>query len=195
MKTILILLATTFTITSKAQLTKRNWLLGGSASLYSYTEKFTNPDPNINYTAKYTDIDLNTSIGYFFIDKFAAGLRPILYTYKGESNGGLTANTLQFALGPFVRYYFLDKEKQFNILSDICYQIGVNKNFSEKGKFDFFSVMAGTEVFFNSSVGLQIMLGYSQRLSTTNINSLGEFKNLKNGFQTSIGFNFHLEKD
>lgn len=181
---------------SFGQLTKNNWLVGGAGSLYSYTEDFTSPSSN--YKAKYTDINLNASVGYFFIDKFAAGLRPVFYSYKGESNSGGQADNIQFAIGPYARYYFLNQEKQFNLLIDASYQLGLNRDMSGietfKGKFNFFSVMAGSEVFFTTSVGIQILLGYSQRL-VTNISPLGTLKNIKNGFQTSIGFNFHLEKE
>lgn len=181
-------------ISSFGQLTKKTWLVGGSGSLFSYNEKYSYP--TINGTAKYTSIDLSASVGYFFIDKFSGGLRPYLSIYKGSSSGGGSANDLKFAIGPFVRYYFLKEEKQFNFLADISYQIGINKSFGgikPQGKFNTISVMAGTEVFFNSSVGLEILVGYKNQIASFD-NSPSAYESNRKGFQTSIGFQFHLEK-
>ncbi len=56
--------------------------------------------------------------------------------------------------------------------------------------------MAGPEIFFNSTAGLEILLGYRQNIISIE-NSLPEsnLKNNKKGFQISIGFQLHLEKN
>lgn len=188
-----------FTISSFGQLTKNNWLIGGTGSLYSYSEDYTTP--TYNQTAKYTSIDISTSLGYFIVDKFAAGLRPYFSSYKGRvtsasvGSGGST-NSYRLAIGPFARYYFLQANKPFNLLTDISYQFGMNKLLGalhEKGKFNMFSIMGGTEVFFNTTVGMEILVGYSQKIVSIE-NSPGALKNDKKGFQVSIGFQIHLEK-
>ncbi|HEV8084749.1 MAG TPA: outer membrane beta-barrel protein [Chitinophagaceae bacterium] len=184
----------TVSISAFGQLSKNTWLVGGSGSLYSYNEDYT--APSINVTTKYTNIDLSASVGYFFADKFAGGIRPNFSSSKGESSGGGSMDNIKIAVGPFLRYYFLAPEKQFNILTDVGYQFGINRNGGgnkDKGKFNIFSIMGGTEVFFNSSIGLEILLGYSQRLITVE-NSPGALRSNKKGFQTSIGFQIHLEK-
>ena len=195
MKQILLLfLVFSFLLTSYGQLSKNSWLVGGSGSLYSYNEDYT--APSINVTTKYISIDLSASIGYFFADKFSGGIRPYFSSFKGESSGGGSMDNSKIAIGPFLRYYFLAPEKQFNILTDVSYQFGINRNGGgnkDKGKFNLFSIMAGTEVFFNSSIGLEILLGYSERLITVE-NSPGALRSNKKGFQASIGFQFHLEK-
>ncbi|MFZ6026006.1 MAG: hypothetical protein ACOYVG_16320 [Bacteroidota bacterium] len=194
MKTFLLLLLFSSAFQSFGQLTKNNWLVGGSGSLFSYNEKYTYP--TINGTAKYTSIDLSASVGYFFIDKFSGGLRPYLSIYKGSSSGGGSANNLKLAIGPFVRYYFLKEDKQFNILTDASYQIGINqeKNGGQpKGKFNTFLLMTGAEIFFNSSVGLEFLIGYKHQIASYD-NSPSAYTSDKKGFQTSIGFQFHLEK-
>ncbi len=195
MKQILLLfLVFSFLLTSYGQISKNTWLIGGNGSFYSYNENYT--APSVNFTGKYTSIDLTASIGYFFIDKFTSGIRPYLSTFKGESSGGATPNDFKFAVGPFVRYYFLKEEKQFNILSDVSYQIGINQGKggdNPKGKFNTLSIMAGTEVFFNSTVGLEILLGYKNQIATFD-NSPSAYSSNRLGFQVSIGFQFHLEK-
>jgi hypothetical protein len=185
---------------ANAQLTKNNWLVGGSGSFYSYAEDYSTS--SYKQTAKYTSIDIAASVGYFFMDKLAAGLRPGFSSYKGEvvsssvGSGGAT-NNFKFAIGPFARYYFLNSVKPFNLLADISYQIGINKNFgglNDKGKYNTFSLMGGTEIFFNPTAGIEILLGYTQKMVSIE-NSPSALSNNKKGFLASVGFTLHLEKN
>ncbi|MBX9733961.1 MAG: hypothetical protein K2X37_07845 [Chitinophagaceae bacterium] len=184
-----------FTLISNAQITKGNWLVGGNGSIYSYTGVYTTPSSN-DISSTYTNVDFSSSIGYFCLDKFSLGLRPIFSSEKGGSSGGGSSNSYRFAIGPFFRYYFLKDSKQFNILTDISYQIGILQqlgSLKERGKFNTFSIMAGTEVFFNNTVGLELLVGYRNQISSIE-NSPSAFNNNKKGIQTSIGFIIHLEK-
>ena len=190
-----ILLLILLTNPLKAQLDKGVWLVGGNGTLYSYTENYSTP--TFSQVGKFTNIDIGASFGYFLIDKFAIGLRPSFSSYKGEivnTPGG--TNQIKLSIGPFVRYYFLSKDKPYNILFDASYQPGINKYLrspQEKGKFNTLSVMGGSEIFFNSSVGLEILLGYTlKELSIENSQSAANMT--RKGFQTSVGFTFHLEK-
>jgi hypothetical protein len=184
---------------ARSQLTKGIWLAGGSGSFYSYTENYSTP--GYDQTAKYTNIDVAASVGYFLADKFAAGLRPSFSSYKGEvtsasvGSGGSTNNN-KLTIGPFARYYFLRSDKQFNLLTDVSYQFGINKNrggLNDKGKYNVLSIMGGTELFFNSSAGIEILLGYATKVVSIN-NSPNSFENTQKGLQASIGFTLHLEK-
>jgi len=184
----------TVSISAFGQLSKSTWLIGGNGSLYSYNEKYSYP--LASGTSKYTSIDLSASIGYFFVNKFSAGLRPYLSIYKGSSSGGGSANNLKLAVGPFARYYFLKEDKQFNLLVDASYQIGINQEKNgdnPKGKFNTLSLMTGAEVFLNSSVGLEFLIGYKHQIASFD-NSPSAYTSDRRGFQTSIGFQFHLEK-
>lgn len=179
----------------KAQLTQNHWLVGGSGSFYSYNENF--DSPLTNFTAKYTDINISTSIGYFVIDKFTLGVRPTFSSVKGEVMNGGKTNTYKLAGGPFARYYFLQSDRPFNLLADVCYQFGINKYLGalhEEGKYNTFSIMAGPEIFFNTVAGIEILFGYTQKIGSIE-NSPGEFTSNKKGFQASIGFQLHLEKE
>ena len=183
-----------FSISANCQLDKKIWLVGGSGSFYSYNEDYT--APSVQNTSKYTSFDLSASIGYFFANKLNSGLKSYLSTYKGESLGGGSANDLKLSVGPFLRYYFLKEDKQFNLLADLSYQFGINQaknGDNPKGKFNIFSVMTGAEVFFNSSVGLELLIGYKNQLATFE-NSPSAYSSNRKGFQTSIGFQFHLQK-
>lgn len=139
-----------FSFSLKAQITKGIWLLGGSGSFYSYNETYNSP--TYSNTAKYTNIDISASTGYFIFDKLAIGLRPTFSSFKGKvtSPGGGTTNSYKIGIGPFVRYYFLNADKPFNVLADMSYQLGLNQRLGvlhSKGKNNIFSIMGGTEVF------------------------------------------------
>ncbi len=199
-KLLLLLTLTTAYCMAQCQLNKGIWLVGGSGSFYNYHEDYTSTQTN--FTAKYTEIDIAGSIGYFLADKFAAGLRPTFSSSKGVAmqngipNG--SSNDNKMAVGPFARYYFLQSDRAFNLLSDVSYQWGITQRLGalhEKGKNNTFSIMAGPEIFFNTSAGLEILLGYSQNISSIE-NSLPESNSNinKKGLQISIGFQLHLEK-
>lgn len=193
-----------FIISAQGQLTKNTWLIGGAGSFYSNIENQRTSSYSVQY--RNTEVTTSASIGYFFATKFCTGLRPMFSWNKnkwtGVSTGGVSGgygNNVRYAIGPFARYYFLKDDKQFNLLSDISYQLGVNKNIGslnnkDKGKYNTFSIVAGTEIFFNTITGMEFLLGYTQRVTSVE-NSPGESRSNKKGFQVSIGFQLHLEKD
>lgn len=194
-KLFLLLTLTTAYSMAQCQLDKGVWLAGGSGDLYSYNEEYT--APSVNFTGKYRSLDLSASIGYFFANKLTGGLRPYLSIYRGKSSEGGSANDLKVAGGPFLRYYFLKEDKQFNLLADISYQFGINEarnGDNPKGKFNIFSIMAGIEAFFNSSIGLELLIGYKNQLATFD-NSPSAYSSNRKGIQTSIGFQLHLQKN
>ncbi|HSR37582.1 MAG TPA: hypothetical protein VLL95_01610 [Phnomibacter sp.] len=180
-----------FSIVARSQLTKGTWIAGGAASFYSTQNKYAS---NIaNQTSDVLRLSINPSIGYFLADKFAIGLRPNYTKNKAQvtSTSGLATNENRFDIGPFARYYFLQAEKQFNLLADISYQYGVYWFKPTKGNRNTFSASAGTVVFFNSSVGLELLLGYYTQKET--INDAVKTINEQKGLQMTIGFQFHLE--
>lgn len=195
MKNLILFFALLFFKNADAQIDKGVLLVGGTGSFYSYTENYITP--TYSQVGKFTNIDIGASFGYFLIDKLALGLRPSFSSYKGEivnTPGG--TNQIMLSVGPFVRYYFLNKDNPFNILFDASYQPGINKYLrspQEKGKFNTLSIMGGSEIFFNRSVGLELLFGYTSKVLSID-NSQSAAKITRNGFQTSIGFTFHLEK-
>ncbi len=186
------------TINSFGQLDKKTWLLGETGSFYTYNGDYTSTS-NTN-TTKVTNIDIKASIGYFPVDKLVVGLRPSFFFNKGKiyrnsiEAGEISSNT-QFLIGPFARYYFLEKEKQFNILADISYLFGTNTvpfPPTTKGSLGEFSVSTGIEAFFNNSVGVEFLIGYKTKQE--DIKGTTGYTDKKSGFQIGIGFQIHLEK-
>lgn len=196
----LLSLSFTFLLNSYGQLSKNTWLVGGTGSFYSYTENYSSQ--NLTQKGKWTDISIAPSLGYFVVDKFCGGVRASFSSSRGTNtatNGTISkSNQYYITAGPFVRYYFLDKDKPFNILTDVGYQFGINQYLGalhQRGKYNIFSAMGGIEAFFNSSAGIEILLGYYQKKISINDNTIAAFNDTKSGFQVSIGFQIHLEKE
>ena len=191
------LLFLSFLLTSYSfgQLDKGTFLLGGNGSFYKYDGKFN--AVNNNNTSKATDIKINASVGYFLIDKFVLGLRPSFSFNRGKLIGtpNTFGSTTQFLIGPFSRYYFLEKDKQFNILLDAAYLFGTNSYpFAnrEKGSINELSISTGLEAFFNTTVGVEFLVGYKSKYE--DIKGITGYTDKKNGINVSIGFQIHLSK-
>jgi hypothetical protein len=181
-----------FSLVGKSQLTKGNWIAGGTASFYSTKNQYSSSVAN--QTSDVVRLGISPSVGYFLADKFVLGLRPSYTKTKAQvtTTSGLTTNENRLDVGPFARYYFLESEKQFNVLADVSYQYGFYWFTPTKGNRNTFSASAGTVVFFNSSVGLELLLGYYSQKE--NINDAFKTINEQKGLQMTIGFQFHLEK-
>lgn len=170
-----------FLISVKAQVTKGNWLVGGNAVFSTLKSASTSA-----VQFKQTNIQLSPVVGYFLKDKFAVGLKPS-YTYGSN----IVANTNSIIrIGPFARYYLLSTERTFNLISEVSHAYGSisGKGQTEGQRFNTFSLSAGPVIYFNSSVGLEFLIAYS---NTKVVNFTGHNNELNFG----IGFQFHLEKD
>jgi hypothetical protein len=191
-KTILLtILTSALSFVSYSQLESRNWLLGGSGNVFNYTDKFTSTNqPTV--TGKLIEINLSGNVGYFPLDKFAVGIRPGISSIKSRglnsASGG--QESISIYAGPFARYYFLDIEKQFNILVDGTYQFGQYSNRIGKGVIRNAAIMVGPEIFFNSSAGLEILIGYLYQRKS--LDAQPSFIDIRNGLSVSVGFQLHL---
>lgn len=171
--------------TSNGQITKGNWLVGGSGSFNSTTAE--GNSNGITTTSKGSSIQINPNVGYFVSDKFAVGLNP--YVSFGNPEGS-NNNSFGFGIGPFARYYFLKADKSINVFSHIGYNYGKGYRNSESvNDSNNFVVKAGPVLYFNDSVGLELTLDYN--ISNINYNSsTTDFKT----FSIGLGFQIHLEK-
>lgn len=206
MKIKFIILSLFVTFCSYSQLNKKTWLVGGTGSFNSYKQyesfTFQNTGEYVKVRNDIKEFELSPKVGLFIIDKLAVGLSSSFTSEKSESTtitgnaGASPSKSYRFSVGPFVRYYFLKKEKPFNILAEANYQFGNLSLFTDlpddKASINKFTFLAGPELFFNSCVGMEVLLGYkmdNQKMDNPIIPSYKE-----NGFQLSIGFQIHLEK-
>ena len=186
MKTIAIftLITLFLSFSSSGQITKKNWIIGGNAGFSS-----TNYKSVIGSKSTFTILQISPNVGCFIIDKLATGLRVSLYNSNQKATGTSTSskyNTNSF--GPFIRYYFLKKSSQTNLLFETSYQYGIEKGDSYKNKKNIFSFASGPVIYLNTVVGIEFLVGYS----TTKY--VG-YTRSNNTVQVNIGLQIHLEKE
>lgn len=174
------------TITANAQITKGNWMVGGTGSFsFSKTESKndTSSGTTINYssTGNYT-ILIEPNVGYFFIDKLAFGCK--LYYINGFPEGSkFNSDGMNLSFGPYLRYYFFKNEKIYNIFIEPSYYRFISNNL---GNATGFGVKSGFVIFMNNSVGLETSLNYIR-------NSSSKFDS--NEVFIGLGFQIHLKKE
>ena len=169
----ILFIATLFVaVTSNAQIEKGNWMMGGSAGLSNYESK------SVGFSQEGTNIYISPNVGYFLIDKLNLGASALLSFY----NPGATKT---YGISPYVRYYFLEKEKQINLFSEVGY--GFQKQIHSSTTLQTFNLKAGTVIFLNSSVGLEVALNYTNSKQNSDFQTRLIF--------LGIGFQIHLEKE
>ncbi|WP_019039447.1 outer membrane beta-barrel protein [Psychroflexus tropicus] len=178
MKHFLLLIALVASLSLNAQITKNNWLVGGSAA-FSYTENDNQSNSNN------LRLSLSPNIGYFFLDKLALGPRPNYFLNRGNSDSG-TSKSERIILAPFVRYYFLEAEKKINVFAEGAYNLDIDV-FGDGDNPEDFEIKAGLAIFLNSSVALETSLSY------INSNSKNQFVG-NHTFLLGFGLQIHLEK-
>lgn len=161
-----------FAMSSNAQITKGNWLMGGSGSLSNYKDTFN------GIRQEGTNFSLFPNIGYFFVDNLSAG--ALMQVSFSSSYSGTV-----YGLSPFIRYYFLDTDKSINVFSEVSY--GFQKQTSTNSNFEKFNIKAGTVFFLNNTIGLELALNYSQ--------SKTSFDNQNRTISFVAGFQIHLERN
>lgn len=165
-----------------SQITKDNWLIGGSGRYSSQKETLNSVE------VKGYDIELTPNIGYFLIDKLALGAKSALTYNKLNYNGGLSKST-QVTIGPFVRYYALNPDNRINIFTQASYEyVHYSGNSGAKSQGGIFTISSGPVVFLNSSVGLECTFNY-QLLNQKEANTTAKT------FYVNLGFQIHLEKN
>lgn len=173
---------------SYGQLYKNNWVLGGTGSFSQRDSKFSSQ--SITYDAKYTDLRISPNVGYFLLDKLSVGIKGSIDWVKNKAYppGGGTTNITRYYAGPSARYYLLELDRQFNIATEATAQFGRFKAGIDKGPISRYSIMAGPVIFFNSSVGLEFLVGYFSNSEDINIQKISN-----KGIQMEIGLQFYLE--
>ena len=129
------------TLPALCQLKKGQWVVGGTAAYaHSTTKGLTGEIKNTNKTTTFQAAPLG---GYFFMDRFCAGLRPGYSTTSTNQvlDGTQSAITLiyssatskstAYSIAPFARYYFLSATHKINILADLSYSYDYIKQTSE----------------------------------------------------------------
>lgn len=184
MKTIKLIVVLTLLsfLPSTAQITKGNWMVGGSGSFINYESTY--QDNNTEITQTGNGFNLSPNLGYFIIDNVALGA---VVSFNFSNPSGDNNNSHGYGISPFVRYYFRKPDKMINPFLQTSYSFNEGK--SESGgsnKSTGYTIKGGSALFFNSSVALELSLNYDSQKFNSNSKS--------NNFTIGIGFQIHLEK-
>lgn len=177
-----------FNLTTNAQITKGNWMVGGSASFASRDYEQGSGLFSGGQNGTINSLNLNPNMGYFIVNNLVVGAN-IGANYQFGSGNYKTFST--YNIGPFIRYYFLKQEKKFNILVQGGYHYGTARSkdvvsYNQNG----YNFKTGPVVFLNSSVAVEFLLEYDV-LSREN----GSFgTNSNKSFLIGLGLQIHLEK-
>ena len=156
---------------SFAQIDQSSWLVGG----------------NIAYeSSKVADVTTSAfafspNVGYFLIDKFAGGIRGAFASAKVSGEDAVTTNSI----GPFLRYYFLDKKGKTNLFLDGNFSFGSTSMLGESVNHTGYGFMAGPAFFLNKHTALEITVGYDALKAESD-------DVWTNSFKMGIGFQIHL---
>lgn len=169
-------------LAATGQITKNNWMVGGTISYAS-----TNYN-SINYGDAHTayNLEVKPNVGYFFIDKLSAGLKSSIGITGDKSR---SQSYTDFNIGPYVRYYLLNSEKYVNVITEAGYLYGFEKGSTpEKTQKNTFCFSAGPVLYFNNVVGMEVLLSYSTY-------KYSGFTGNNNTIMVGLGLQIHLEKE
>lgn len=183
-KMFLLMIVTMLSLNLFSQLEKKTWIVGGSLS-YSRAKYNTGV---FNSKQEQYEFTVSPAIGYFVINKLAAGIVTSLFE-SGDRAQGTTiwGKYSNFNFGPFVRYYFLKKETLVNIIAQSYFQFGAEGSTSGLNKTTL-AFSTGPVLYFNSSVGLELLVSHlTYRYRNVDASD--------NKIQFSLGLQVHLQKD
>jgi len=157
-----------------AQVEKGKWLFAGSSNLGLDIgkTKYESSD-GINSEYKYTQFNFSPGVGYFVIDKLAAGLLIDYGYYKdiNQDNNDEWKNT-SFLIGPFAKYYIMEYKKIWPYVTagigfgsektTTTWDGGSNE---EKAKILAYRFGGGATYFLNDNVGFELFLGYNHEVT------------------------------
>lgn len=166
--------------TSDGQISKDNWIMGGSAGFSTLNSS---SEAGLQFSQK--DFRISAAAGYFLTDKFVIGIKPS-FSYGSNS---ISISSTVIGIGPFVRYYLLSREYMFNLFTEGSYSYGNTKDLKQNGqRSNTYSLSGGPVIFINSSIGLEFGVSYA---TTKVLNSTGKI----NGLNFGVGFMFYLDKN
>lgn len=190
-----------FSTILSAQTDKKTWITTGSGSLSFVKDEVY--DYALSSATDWSEIkvDAEASLGYFFVNKFSAGLKLYTAYRKGETGNdvfSISFNQLFLAAGPNLRYYCFEIHNKLFSYVDLSYQKGGNFLFGnpfngKAGRYDQFYLLGGLEYLVNPTIGVHFNFGYKHTLETySDFNYL--LNRRQNGLNWNMGFTLHLVK-
>ncbi|TDP58283.1 outer membrane beta-barrel protein [Flavobacterium dankookense] len=182
MKYLIQFLILLITLTTNAQITKGNWMVGGSGNFTNYKSTFENNNTEITQTG--SALTISPNLGYFIANNLTVGT-SVSFSFSNPS--GSNNNSQGYSLSPFIRYYFRKTDKMINPFLQTNYSFSKGKSDSGgSNNSTGYTIKGGSAIFFNSSVALELSLNYDSSKFNSDVKS--------NNLTVGIGFQIHLEK-
>lgn len=185
-KLALIFLITFFTIITNAQITKGNWLVGGNAGFNYSKNESVNKNPsgtttNYNLEGIY-NISIEPNVGYFIFNNLAIGSKFFYGNafYEGQK---LSSENMRVGFGPFVRYYFMKSDKDYNVFLEPSFSRFI---YNQQSNSNAYGLKSGFVFFLNNSVGVEATVNYSKATS---------LQYESTGILFGFGLQIHLKKE
>lgn len=149
---------------ASAQVEKGKWFVAGYGDVnFDIGKEKSKSGGTTSDHYKYFDFDFNPMIGKFVVNKLPVGLFFDSYYYSFTEEDYKETET-QFIVGPFVRYYILEKNKFFPYAEG---RLGLGLWRSKESDYDpykesYFATElgVGTSYFFADNLALDALLGY-----------------------------------
>jgi len=163
---LLVCLVGSCSVQVNGQVEKNTWLIGGDV-VFSSTRQRSEASAGLTINS----FKMVPAIGYFVIDQLAAGLKLGYSNILNRQSADHSNRNVIYSAGPFVRYYFLPASSPYNILiNGECmynlmrftgrYPYPDNAVSRSKAHSTAFAFDAGTVVFLNNVIGLELLMGY-----------------------------------
>ena len=184
----LLSLSLIITITASSQVKQGQFLVGGSIS---FTATKSGSASSAYY--KTSNLFITPNIGYFIIDKLAAGARLNIASFH-QKVGSDNSTTTLITLSPFARYYFLPPAKMVNAFIDISYNAYKNKYSSFQSQTSQitrsygYTITAGPSIFINKHIAIEFTAGNQANIPK------GFPDSKTTQFNTGLGLQIHLGK-
>lgn len=170
-------------LTTNAQITKGNWMVGGSGSFTNYKSTFQSGITEITQTG--SALTISPNLGYFIVDNLVLGS---IVSFSFSNPSGDNNNSHGYGVSPFIRYYFRKSDKMINPFLQTGYSFSKGKSDSGgSNKSTGYTIKGGSAIFLNSSVALELSLNYDSSTFNSDTKS--------NNFTVGLGFQIHLEKN
>lgn len=134
---------------SQPNILKGDFLGGGGISI-DFSKYKDIPDSKTTY------FSIDPEFGFFFIDRFAGGVK---LEFSSEKEEGDNDAYTEFTVRPFIQYYFLPTEKKVNLFANASYGFG-SEGQANKESFNFYQIKAGPAFFLNEHTALEAGVYY-----------------------------------
>lgn len=203
-KTILFSLLTSATLlfsanTMEAQTQKGNFMVGGELGL-STSSSTVSVDGSETEGSSATQFNIAPSVGYFFVDNFAAGI-GVDYTLSTVKNNNRDELDSDLLFGPYMRYYIPFGDKALFFEADFGYgnstdDITVN-NEQQRAITNVFAVGLGPgfTIFSNDNIGIEALAKYNFASSNSILSGSGvetTSNSITHAFDFSVGLQVYL---